>query len=90
MLAYAQDLPPKGAHIEVAGVKAEVTKDDGWETIGMIVVLVLAVYLGIRLINKYIKWFFMMGHTRLLIGAGGPPRIGISKSIVVWSDEKVG
>jgi hypothetical protein len=55
MLTYAQDLPPKGAHIEVAGVKAEVTKDDSWETIGMIVVLVLAVYLGIRLINKYIK-----------------------------------
>jgi hypothetical protein len=43
------------AKIEVAGVKAEVTKDDSWETIGMIVVLVLALYLGIKLINKYIK-----------------------------------
>ena len=49
------DLPKKGATIEVAGVKAEVTKDDNWETIGMIVVLVLVVYLGIKLINKYIK-----------------------------------
>lgn len=55
MIAYAQDLPPKQAKIEVAGVKAEVTKDDSWETISMIVVLVLAVYLGIKVINKFFK-----------------------------------
>lgn len=55
MNAYAQDLPPKQASIEVAGVKAQVTKDDSWETIGMIVVLVLSVYAGIKLINKLFK-----------------------------------
>lgn len=43
------------ALLEVPGVKVEVTKDDTWETVGMIVVIVLAVYLGIKLINKYIK-----------------------------------
>ena len=43
------------AIVEVPGVKVEVTKDDTWETVGMIVVAVLAIYLGIKLINKYIK-----------------------------------
>jgi len=43
------------ATVEVPGVKVEVTKDDNWETIGMIIVVVLAIYLGIKLINKYIK-----------------------------------
>lgn len=41
--------------VEVPGVKAEVTKDDNWETISMIVILVLAIYLGIKIINKLIK-----------------------------------
>ena len=43
------------AEIEVAGISAHVDKEDNWGTIGMVVVLVLSVYLGIRLINKYIK-----------------------------------
>jgi hypothetical protein len=55
MKAHAEDLPPKQASIEVAGVKAQVTKDDSWETIGMIIVLVLAVYAGIRIINRLFK-----------------------------------
>lgn len=41
--------------VEVPGVKAEVNKDDNWTTIGMIVVLVLSIYLGIKLINKLVK-----------------------------------
>lgn len=45
----------KKAIVEVPGIKVEVTKDDTWETVGMIVVLVLAVYLGIKIINKFIK-----------------------------------
>lgn len=44
-----------GATVEVPGVKVEVTKDDTWETVGMIAALVLVIYLGIKLINKYIK-----------------------------------
>ena len=55
MLAYAQDLPDKKASVEVRGVKVVVDKNDNWETIGMIVVLVLVVYAGIKIINKYIK-----------------------------------
>lgn len=47
-------LAPK-AIVEVPGVKVEVTESDTWETVGMIVVAVLAIYLGIKLINKYIK-----------------------------------
>lgn len=46
------DLPAKQAKIEVPGVKVEVTKDDNWETVGMILVLVLGVYTGIKLINR--------------------------------------
>ena len=38
--------------VEVTG---EVTKDDSWSVIGMALVLVLGVYLGIKLINKYIR-----------------------------------
>jgi hypothetical protein len=55
MIAQAQDLPPKGAKIEVPGIKVEVTKNDNWETIGRIAVLVLVVYAGIRIIKKIIK-----------------------------------
>ena len=46
-----QDLPEKKAMVEVPGIKVEVTKDDTWETIGMIAVLVLAIYAGIKAIN---------------------------------------
>ena len=43
------------AEIEVAGVSAQVDRNDDWSTIAMVVVLVLSVYLGIKLINKYIS-----------------------------------
>jgi len=52
MIAYAQDLPTKHATVEVPGLKVEVTKDDSWETVGMILVLVLGIYAGIKLINR--------------------------------------
>jgi hypothetical protein len=52
MLAYAQDLPEKHATVEVPGLKVEVTKDDSWETVGMILVLVLGIYAGIKLLNR--------------------------------------
>ena len=55
MIAHAQDLPPKGATVKASGLEVIIDKDDNWETVGMIVVLVLAVYLGIKLINKYFK-----------------------------------
>ena len=41
--------------VEVPGVKAEVNKDDNWTTVGMVVVLVLSIYLGVKLINKFVK-----------------------------------
>ena len=46
-----QDLPPKLAKVEVPGIKVEVTKDDNWETIGMIAVLIIVVYAGIKAVN---------------------------------------
>lgn len=52
MVAYAQDLPEKHAKVEVPGLKVEVTKDDNWETVGMILVLVLGIYAGIKLLNR--------------------------------------
>lgn len=52
MIAYAQDLPEKHAKVEVPGLKVEVTKDDSWETVGMILVLVLGVYAGVKFINR--------------------------------------
>lgn len=55
MQAWAQDLPPKGALVKVPGAEFHVDKDDTWETIGMIVVLVLVIYAGIKIINKFIK-----------------------------------
>ena len=55
MIAYAQDLPDKKASVEVPGIKVVVNKDDNWETIGMILVLVLGVYAGIKVINKIFK-----------------------------------
>ena len=55
MIAYAQDLPDKKASVEVPGIKVVVDKNDNWETIGMILVLVLGVYAGIKIINKIFK-----------------------------------
>ena len=55
MIAYAQDLPEKHATVKVPGVEVTVDKDDNWETVGMILVLVLGVYAGIKLINKILK-----------------------------------
>lgn len=49
------DLPEKKASVEVPGMKVIVTKDDSWETVGMIVVLVLAIYAGIKIINHAFK-----------------------------------
>lgn len=46
------DLPDKKASVEVPGLKVQVTKDDSWETVGMILVLVLGIYLGVKAINK--------------------------------------
>jgi len=52
-----RNLEPTRAGVEVAGVKVTVDKTDTWETVGMILVLVLAVYAGIKLINKiFNKW----------------------------------
>jgi len=47
------DLPVKFAKIEIPGIKVEVAKEDNWETVGMIAVLILVVYLGIKTINHY-------------------------------------
>ena len=54
MIDRILNISPK-ATVEVPGVKVEITQDDTWETVGMIVVVVLAIYLGVKLINKYIK-----------------------------------
>ena len=48
-----EDLPEKKATVELPGVKVEVTKDDSWETVSMIVVAVLVIYAGIKVINKF-------------------------------------
>ena len=48
----AEELPEKHARVEVTGLKVEITKDDSWETVGMIVVLVLVIYAGIKVINR--------------------------------------
>lgn len=52
MIAHAQDLPEKHAKVEVPGLKVEVTKDDNWESVGMILVLVLGIYAGIKTLNR--------------------------------------
>ena len=43
------------AVVGFGGFNAEVTKEDSWETVGMIVVLVLGIYLGVKLINKFLE-----------------------------------
>ena len=45
------DHPNPTAIVEMPGVKFVVEKDDTWQTIGMTVVLVLAIYAGIKLIK---------------------------------------
>ena len=50
-----EDLPPKQATVQVPGVKVEVTKEDNWQTIGLLVFAVLAIYLGIKTINRVFK-----------------------------------
>lgn len=52
MIAYAQDLPEKKASVKVPGMEVVITRDDNWETVGMILVLVLGIYAGIKLINS--------------------------------------
>ena len=47
-----EDLPPKSATVKVPGVEVTVDKNDSWETVGMIVVLVLVIYAGIKFINR--------------------------------------
>ena len=47
-----EDLPPKSATVKVPGVEVVVDKNDSWETVGMILVLVLGIYLGIKFINR--------------------------------------
>ena len=49
----SQDLPDKSAVVKVPGVEVVVNPEDNWETVGMIVVLVLAIYGGIKIINYY-------------------------------------
>lgn len=41
--------------VKVPGAEATVTKEDSWQTVSMVVVAILAIYLGIKLINKYVK-----------------------------------
>ena len=53
MSTETQDLPEKGAVVKVPGVEVVVTPEDNWETVGMIIVLVLAIYAGIKIINHY-------------------------------------
>ena len=55
MIAQAQDLPPKEATVKAAGMEVVIDKNDNWETVGMLVSLVLAIYLGIKIINKHFK-----------------------------------
>ena len=55
MIAYSQNLPDKKASVEIPGVKVVVDKNDNWETVGMILVLILGVYAGIKIINKIFK-----------------------------------
>ena len=50
-----QNTATKEVRVKVGPVEGEVTKDDTWQTIGMLVISILAIYLGIKLINKYIR-----------------------------------
>jgi len=50
-----QDLTDKKASVEVPGMKVIVTKEDNWDVVFMILVLVLGTYVGIKLINRWLK-----------------------------------
>lgn len=50
-----EDLTSKKASVEVPGVKVVVTKEDNWDVVAMMLVLVLGTYIGIKLINKLFK-----------------------------------
>lgn len=50
-----QDLTNKKASVEVPGVKVIVTKEDNWDVVAMILVLVLGTYIGIKFINRLFK-----------------------------------
>ena len=43
------------ATVMLPGFKAEVTKEDDWGVVWMLVVLVLGIYFGIKAINKLFK-----------------------------------
>jgi hypothetical protein len=54
---YIKKLMDTKATVEVPGVKVIVTHDDTWQNIGMIVVLVLAIYAGVKIVNKLLdRW----------------------------------
>ncbi|NDB83673.1 MAG: hypothetical protein EB127_13260 [Alphaproteobacteria bacterium] len=50
-----QDLTNKKASVEVPGVKVIVTKEDNWDVVAMILVLVLGTYIGVKIINRLFK-----------------------------------
>jgi len=50
-----QDLTDKKASVEVPGMKVIVTKEDNWDVVAMILVLVLGTYIGVKLINRWLK-----------------------------------
>lgn len=50
-----QDLTTEKASVEVPGMKVIVTREDNWDVVVMILVLVLGTYVGIKLINRLFK-----------------------------------
>lgn len=50
-----QDLTTEKASVEVPGMKVIVTREDNWDVVAMILVLVLGTYVGIKLINRLFK-----------------------------------
>ena len=50
-----EDLTGKKASVEVPGVKVVVTKEDNWDVVAMVLVLVLGTYTGIKVINRLFK-----------------------------------
>ena len=50
-----EEVTSKKASVEVPGVKVIVTKEDNWDVVAMMLVLVLGTYTGIKLINKLFK-----------------------------------
>lgn len=46
---------PKAIGLEAGPVKAVIDPDTPWEGIAKLIVTVVGTYLGIRLVNKYIK-----------------------------------